>query len=110
MITRLHNLTESIDLLHVRKIKNKFGETYEEVVERNEVFCDVTDVPRNEFYMAAQSGMRPVYVFVTNDIVEPTDNYVEYDDERYRIVRTYRTKQGYTEIVVERVASMYDES
>lgn len=57
-----------------------------------EVFCELKSVTQAEFYAAAQSGLRPELKLVLADYYDyDGETAVEYDDKRYKILRTYRT-------------------
>lgn len=79
-----------------------------------EVFARVKSVRATEFYEAMRSNINLRYIFA----VDPDDyelsakvtdgkktraQYVEYDGERYKVVRTYRTDMGEIELSCEEV-------
>ena len=59
-----------------------------------DVFCGLRSVSRSEFYQANATGYKPELVFVLADYLEYNDEtLVDYDGQRYRVIRTYRTGQ-----------------
>ena len=71
-----------------------------------DVFADVRSVGMREKYEALQAGLNPELVFVLADYEEyEGEDEIDYDDERYRVIRTYRNGQT-LEITVTRDASV----
>lgn len=97
------------------------GKTYDEsgfpvtrTEEELEVFARVKSVKASEYYEAMRSNLNLAHIFA----VDPDDyatmvlnaggkkRYpwaVEYDGDRYKIIRTYRTDMGDLELSCERV-------
>lgn len=57
---------------------------------KTEVFCSVRSVSRNDFYRAGEIGLALSYVFITNPVNYSGEQLLEYNGERYGIVRTYQ--------------------
>ena len=57
---------------------------------RTDVFCSVRSVSRNDFYRAGEIGLALSYVFVTNPVNYSGEQLLEYNGERYGIIRTYQ--------------------
>lgn len=73
---------------------------------KREVFADVRSVGMREKYEALQAGLNPELVFVLADYYEyEGEDEIEHDEERYRVIRTYRNGQT-LEITVTRDASV----
>ena len=67
------------------------------------VFCEVRSIGMNEAYTAMSLGIHPELVFVLSDYAEyDGEKLVEYKNVRYRVVRTYVSKER-IELVCERV-------
>ena len=64
---------------------------------RKTILCKVKSVGRSEFYGAATAGLRPEIVFVAHEFEYSGEREVEFEGERYKVIRTYRggmTRQG----------------
>lgn len=81
---------------------------------RTTILCQVKSVSRAEFYGAAQAGLRPAIVFVIHECEYSGEQEVEFEGDRYKVIRTYRggmTRHGSKlasdemELTCERVAS-----
>lgn len=68
------------------------------VEQKHEVFAEIKSVKGAEFYQASSAGYKVVFIASVNYIdyqgcgIKPV--LVEYDDQRYKIVRTYRIKKN----------------
>lgn len=57
---------------------------------RRMVYADIKSVGYAEFYRAKESGIEPTFIFVLSDFDEyENEKIVEYNSERFRVVRTY---------------------
>lgn len=89
-----------IELIGEQQPRGAF-ETVTETTRR--VFCTVRSVTMNETYTARSVGLDPSIVFVLSDYAEyQGEKLCEWNDVRYRIVRTYVAKEQ-IELVCERV-------
>ncbi len=64
---------------------------------RKTILCKVKSVGRSEFYGAATAGLRPEIVFVAHEFEYSGEREVEFEGERYKVIRAYRggaTRQG----------------
>ncbi len=69
------------------------------------VLCGVKSVTRNEFYGAAQAGLKPEIVFVVHGYEYQGEQEVEFEGERYRVVRTYSVSFEELELTCEKVVA-----
>lgn len=70
-----------------------------------EVFCGLRSVTRSEFYQANATGYKPELVFILADYYDYNgETLVDYDGQRYRVIRTYRTGQA-LELVVTKASA-----
>lgn len=69
------------------------------------VLCSVKSVGRSEFYNAAVTGLRPEIVFVVHGYEYTGEKLVEFEGNRYRVVRTYANNFEEIEITCEKVAA-----
>lgn len=59
---------------------------------RHMVYVTVRSVGHTEVYEAMAQGMRPSLIFRIGNFQDYRgERYVEYNGERYRVIRTYRT-------------------
>ena len=59
---------------------------------RCDVFCRLASIGQKEFYQAHAVGLQPELKFVLSDYLDYSgETLVEYDGQKYRILRTYRT-------------------
>ncbi|CAI3226976.1 Prophage pi2 protein [Clostridium neonatale] len=68
-----------------------------------EVFCNVKSVSRSEFYNAANTGLKPSLVFVIHDYEYSGEEIVKFEDNRYKVIRTYRKNIEEIELTCEKV-------
>lgn len=72
-------------------IKRVYSDGAWEETER-QVFCGVRSIGQSEFYQANATTYRPELKIVLADYLEyDGENIVEYNGQRFRVVRTYRT-------------------
>lgn len=69
------------------------------------VLCGLKSVGRSEFYNAALAGLRPSLVFIIHGYEYNGEKKVEYEGERYNVLRTYSTDFEEVELTCERVAA-----
>ena len=66
------------------------------------VFCRMASIGQKEFYQAQAVGLQPEMKLVLADYLDyDGETLVEYNGQRYRVLRTYRTGQE-LELVVYR--------
>lgn len=69
------------------------------------VFCQVSSVGRTEFYQANLAGMSPEYVLKLSDTAEyQGEMELMFRGEKWKIIRTYMTRDGGLELTVQRSA------
>ena len=57
------------------------------------ILCDVMSVGRFEHYQAAAHGLKPEIVFVVSRWDYEGEKEVEFEGERYNVLRTYQPKK-----------------
>lgn len=93
---------EVINLMDVTTTTNPAGDVVETITKK-EVFAKVKSVGMKETYEALGVGLKPELVFVLADYYDYDDQeFIEYDDKRYIIMRTYRKESNELELVVTR--------
>lgn len=66
---------------------------------RTTILCKLKSIGRQEFYAAAQAGMKPELVFVVHAYEYDDQKLVEFEGRKYSIVRTYRMSFEEMELV-----------
>lgn len=80
--------------------KNDIGDIVEQVVYEDEIFCNEKSVRASEFYQAQAIGMKPEIVLEVNAIDYDKQKYVLYDEEEYKVLRTYKTSPERIELTL----------
>lgn len=71
---------------------------------RRDVFCRLASIGQTEFYQAQATDLRPELKFILKDYLDYAGEYLcIYDDEWYKVLRTYRAGQE-LEIVVQKAS------
>lgn len=70
---------------------------------RNEVFCDIKSVSRNEFYQASTVGLKPAMVFVVKQCDYADEEVVDFEGTKYNVLRTYLVDSENIELTCEKV-------
>lgn len=73
------------------------------IEKETEIFCNVKSVSRNEFYNAATTGLKPSLVFVVHDYEYNGEEIVKFEDNKYKVIRTYRKNVEELELTCEKV-------
>lgn len=84
-------------------VKDKNGNHIPQM-KKTTVLCDLKSVTRSEFYSAAQAGLNPEQVFEINGFEYSGESEIEFEGERYSVVRTYRPSFEKMELACERKA------
>lgn len=93
---------EVITLLTITETIDPIGDLVETIVEK-EVFAKVKSIGMKEKYEALAVGLKPEYTFVLADYYDYDDQEdIEYNNERYKVLRTYRKDSNELELVVTR--------
>ena len=70
---------------------------------RTNILCAVKSIGRNEFYAAAQAGLKPEITFVIHGYEYNGEKEVEFEGEKYKVIRTYMKDFEEMELVCEKV-------
>lgn len=93
---------EVIALLTITLIKDDIGDMIETII-KNEVFAKVRSIGMKEKYEALAVGLKPELTFVLADYYDyDNQEFIEYEDNRYSVLRTYKKDTNELEIVVTR--------
>ena len=89
-----------ITLLAITEAENSIGDLVETIT-RNEVFADKKSIGMKETYEAMAQGLKPELTFKLADYYDyDGQEYVEYEGNRYQILRTYQKSTNELELVV----------
>ena len=67
--------------------------------EKREIDCNEKGIKRSEFYQAAIAGYKPELCIVIRKDEYEKEQYFEYDDIMYRIIRTYPVENECLELI-----------
>jgi len=67
----------------------------------NRIFCEKGSATRTEFFSAGQNGLKPQYMFKVYQIDYNKEDSLMYEDNVYKIYRTYETKDERIELYCE---------
>ena len=70
---------------------------------KRSVLCGIKSVGRSEFYAASVEGLKPELVFTMYQFEYQDESIVEYEGQRYSVIRTYTTGFKEIELTCEKV-------
>lgn len=81
---------------------DEIGQEINVPVERK-ILCGIKSIVRNEFYAAAQTGLKPEITFIVHNFEYNGEKEVEFEGQKYRVIRTYLANSEEIELVCEKV-------
>ena len=69
---------------------------------KTDVFAHKQSITRNEFYLAVEQDLKVEYVFIINAIEYNGENELEFNGDRYGILRVYEVDGYNVELTVAR--------
>lgn len=69
------------------------------------ILCSVKSIGRNEFYSAATNGLKPEIIFIIHSYEYDGQTEVEFNQLRYKVIRTFSSNFEELELIAERVIS-----
>lgn len=84
---------DELTLIKITHTTNDMGDSLE-VEDRTNILCSLQSVTMSEHYQAAKHDVKPEIVFVINKYDYDNQQQVEYDSNKYRVVRSYMPKSG----------------
>lgn len=81
---------DTLELGKLNIIVNDNGVEEEKLILR-EVFCNEKSVTTNEYYQSSQNGNEIKIILEVKQVDYEKEQYVIYENESYKIVRTYKT-------------------
>lgn len=88
---------DELILIDVTYTEDDIGNQTEQET-RRAVLCSVESIGRQEFYAAATSDVNPEILFKVNKYEYRNERFCEFDGVKYRILRTYTTKNAFEEV------------
>lgn len=85
----MDNWDEKITLIHQDNTKDKIGNPLTTKVNEVVVWAKRQPVTRSDFYESGQAGIRLEEIFVIHPYEYSGQNFVLYNNKRFRVVRTY---------------------
>lgn len=83
-------MNEVLTLITVVNGVDEYGDPTTTETSRT-VFCGLSSIGQKEFYQAHAVGLQPELKFILADYLDYSgETLVEYDGQRYRVLRTYR--------------------
>lgn len=87
-----------LDFVHGEEL-DELGDKKEIPKKSEDIFVEILSISQTEFYQAQTSDKKPEIKFKITDYLDyQGQKYLVYDDIRYKIMRTYRTKNNELEI------------
>lgn len=80
---------DTIKLVSYETATDEIGQLIQGDIIEREVLCKVKSVSRNEAYNSDIDGYRPELVFEINKLEYEGEEYLIYNDIKYKIMRTY---------------------
>lgn len=95
-------MDDVIKLVSQEYKKNQYGVPVPSPV-YNEIFCDIQDITRSEFYGTGRSGLNDSFMAKIFTAEYNGESMVEYKGQTYSIYRKYKIPgTDYTELYIER--------
>lgn len=89
--------SDTVELGKLDIVVSDNGVEEEKLVYR-EVFCNEKSVTTNEYYQSSQNGNEIKIIFEVKQIDYEKEQYVIYENETYKIIRTYKTNSENIEL------------
>ena len=69
------------------------------------ILCGLKSIGRNEFYSAAQVGLKPSLIFIVHKYEYSGEIKVLFENQEYKVMKTYSTGNEELELTCERVGA-----
>lgn len=73
------------------------------IEKRTNILCNISSIGRNEFYNAANSGLKPSLIFTIHTYEYNNESLVEFENVRYKVIKTYSKGIEEVELTCEKV-------
>lgn len=88
---------DQLILISTQYRADNIGNQVEESKKRP-VLCDVLTIGRREFYAAAATDLKPEIIFRMNKYDYDGEQFAEFNNDRYKVLRQYPVPNSYEEI------------
>ena len=85
-------LAHDVTLIDVSITYDSIGQEVKSETETT-IQADLSSVVRNEFYQAAQAGLKPEWVFLVHEFEYGGQKLVKFDGDRYAVIRAYHLER-----------------
>lgn len=92
--------TEIIYLISQKKERDNIGNIVSSYKTSNKIFAKRQSVKISEFYNAVQVGLSPSIEFVIKKLNYNNENELEWNNEKYSIIRTIEPKNKFDIVLV----------
>lgn len=99
------------DVCNLGVVENKIndiGDFIEVINYNNEIYCNEKSIRASEFYQAQAVGMKPEVTLEISAHDYNKEKYVKYNEEEYRVLRTYKTSSERMELTLVRGSNNAD--
>ena len=86
----------------LNKTTDDIGDVIETIVFDKEIFCCEKSIRASEFYQAQAVGMKPELTLEVMFSDYNKEKYIQYEDEEYTVLRTYKTSTERIELTLVR--------
>lgn len=70
---------------------------------KTDILCNVNSIGRNEFYNAANSGLKPTLIFTIHKYEYSDETLIEFQNVKYKVIKTYSKGIEEIELTCEKV-------
>ena len=67
------------------------------------IYCGLKSIGRTEFYNAVANGLKPELIFSINKFEYSGEQLIEFEEKRYKVIRTYSENFEEIELTCEKV-------
>lgn len=93
--------SDVITLIAVTQTQDNYG-VWRSTEKKNDVFCQINSVTRNEFFQAGRAGLNPEFQVTMFAYDYDGEKIIEYNGKRYSVYRTYFARNDTVELYVQR--------
>ena len=91
------------DICYLGELKistDDIGDSIACIEYKQEIFCNEKSIKLSEFYQAQAVGMKPELTLELMAVDYSKEKYIKYNDEEYRVLRTYKTTRDKIEVTL----------
>lgn len=83
-----------------KEIENDIGDSVIEIAYDEEIFCKEKSVKASQFYQAQALGLKPEIILEIMVADYNKEKYIKFEDEEFRVLRTYKTSSEKIELTL----------